>query len=56
VIADPLRRPSEKVNALPAFAAPYAPADEDLAAELLTHASFGPAIEARIDVRAARLV
>jgi RHH-type proline utilization regulon transcriptional repressor/proline dehydrogenase/delta 1-pyrroline-5-carboxylate dehydrogenase len=56
VIADPLRRPSHELAALPAFAAPYAPADEDLAAELLPHASLGSAIEARIDVRAARLV
>jgi len=56
VIADPLRRPSQEVAALPACAAPYAPADEDLAAELLAQASLDPAVEARIDVRAVRLV
>ena len=56
MIADPLRRPSQEAPVVPKFAAPYAPADEDLAAELLPHASLGPAVEARIDVRAARLV
>ena len=56
MIADPLRRPSQEVAALPACAAPYAPADEDLAAKLLAQASLDPAVEARIDVRAVRLV
>src|SRR5499427_7243079 len=42
--------------AVPAFAAPYAPPDEHIAAELLPQASLGPAVEARIDARAAKLV
>jgi RHH-type transcriptional regulator, proline utilization regulon repressor / proline dehydrogenase / delta 1-pyrroline-5-carboxylate dehydrogenase len=54
--ADPLRRSSQEVSIVPAFAAPYAPADEDMAAELLPRASLGPAVEARIDARAAKLV
>jgi RHH-type proline utilization regulon transcriptional repressor/proline dehydrogenase/delta 1-pyrroline-5-carboxylate dehydrogenase len=54
--ADPLRRSSQEVSIVPAFAAPYAPADEDMAAELLPQASLGPAVEARIDARAAKLV
>ena len=54
--ADPVRRSSQEAPAVPAFAAPYAPADEDIAAELLPQASLGPAVEARIDARAARLV
>jgi len=56
VTADPLLRSSQRSAALPSFAAPYAPADEDLASELLAQASLGPAAEARIDTRAARLV
>ncbi|HML12750.1 MAG TPA: bifunctional proline dehydrogenase/L-glutamate gamma-semialdehyde dehydrogenase PutA [Xanthobacteraceae bacterium] len=54
--ADPLRRSPQESSAVPAFAAPYAPADEDIAAELLPQASLGPDVEARIDARAARLV
>ena len=56
MIADPLRRSSQQASAMPVFAAPYAPADEDIAAELLPQASLGPSVEARIDGRAAKLV
>jgi RHH-type proline utilization regulon transcriptional repressor/proline dehydrogenase/delta 1-pyrroline-5-carboxylate dehydrogenase len=41
---------------LPAFAAPYAPPDEEIAARLLGRAVRGAAAEARIDARATRLV
>ena len=41
---------------LPAFAAPYAPPDEAIAAALLAQAPREPAAEARIDARATRLV
>jgi len=41
---------------IPSFQAPYAPADEGLAAALLTSAGRSGAAEARIDARAARLV
>jgi RHH-type transcriptional regulator, proline utilization regulon repressor / proline dehydrogenase / delta 1-pyrroline-5-carboxylate dehydrogenase len=41
---------------LPAFAAPYAPPDEAIAARFLSAAPRVPAAEARIDVRATRLV
>src|SRR3984893_8232607 len=54
--ADPVRRSSQEAPVAPIFAAPYAAADEDIAAELLPRASLGAAIEARIDTRAARLV
>ena len=54
--ADPLRRSPEEASAVLAFAAPYAPADEGIATELLPKASLGPAVEARIDARAAKLV
>ena len=54
--ADPLRRSPQEAPAVPAFAAPYAPGDEESAAELLPQASLGPAVEARIDARAAKLV
>src|ERR1700730_6525155 len=53
--ADPVRRSSQEAPVAPIFAAPYAAADEDIAAELLPRASLGAAIEARIDARAARL-
>jgi RHH-type transcriptional regulator, proline utilization regulon repressor / proline dehydrogenase / delta 1-pyrroline-5-carboxylate dehydrogenase len=53
--ADPLRSP-EEASAVLAFAAPYAPADEGIATELLPKASLGPIVEARIDARAAKLV
>jgi RHH-type proline utilization regulon transcriptional repressor/proline dehydrogenase/delta 1-pyrroline-5-carboxylate dehydrogenase len=39
-----------------AFAAPYAPPDEGIAAELLIKAPRPPAAEARIDARATRLI
>jgi RHH-type transcriptional regulator, proline utilization regulon repressor / proline dehydrogenase / delta 1-pyrroline-5-carboxylate dehydrogenase len=54
--ADPLRRPPQELPAVPAFTAPFAASDEEIAAELLPHASLGPAVEARIDTRAAKLV
>jgi RHH-type transcriptional regulator, proline utilization regulon repressor / proline dehydrogenase / delta 1-pyrroline-5-carboxylate dehydrogenase len=54
--ADPLRRSPQKRPVVPAFAAAYAPADEDIAAELLPQASLGSALEAGIDTRAAKLV
>jgi RHH-type proline utilization regulon transcriptional repressor/proline dehydrogenase/delta 1-pyrroline-5-carboxylate dehydrogenase len=43
-------------DAPPPFVAPYAPADEDVAARLLAEADLAPAAEQRIDVRATRLV
>jgi len=54
--ADLLRRSSQDASTVPAFTAPYAPPDEHIAAELLPQASLGPAVEARIDARAAKLV
>src|ERR1043166_8469485 len=54
--ADPLRRSPQKPPPVPTFAAPYAPPDEGIAAELLPKASLGPAVEAWIDARAAKLV
>jgi RHH-type transcriptional regulator, proline utilization regulon repressor / proline dehydrogenase / delta 1-pyrroline-5-carboxylate dehydrogenase len=54
--ADALRRSVAEKPAVPAFAAPYAPADEEVAARLLADASPGTAIEARIDARAVKLV
>src|ERR1700736_2988837 len=54
--ADPLRRSPQEAPAVPAFAAPSGPGDEESAAELLPQASLGPAVEARIDARAAKLV
>jgi RHH-type proline utilization regulon transcriptional repressor/proline dehydrogenase/delta 1-pyrroline-5-carboxylate dehydrogenase len=41
---------------VPAFRAPYAPADEAMAASLLAAAGRSDAVEARIDARATRLV
>src|SRR5256885_12607765 len=52
--ADAARRLSR--DAPPPFVAPYAPADEDVAARLLAEADLAPAAEQRIDVRATRLV
>src|SRR2546423_8981626 len=49
-------RPPEQSHVLPQFSAPYAAPDEQLAAMLLAAAPRGPAAEARIDARAARLV
>jgi RHH-type proline utilization regulon transcriptional repressor/proline dehydrogenase/delta 1-pyrroline-5-carboxylate dehydrogenase len=54
--ADALRRPEHETPAVPAFAAPYAPPDEEIAAHLLAQASLGAAVEARIDARAVELV
>jgi len=53
--ADPLRRPAHESVAVPDFAAPYAAADEDIAAQLLSQVSLGAAAEAQIDERAAKL-
>ncbi len=53
--ADPLR-PAHESGGAPDFAAPYAPADEEIAAQLLSQVSLGAAAEAQIDVRAAKLV
>ena len=39
-----------------AFAAPYAPPDEEIAARLLAAAKRGPEAEARIDAHATRLI
>src|SRR5881398_402903 len=41
---------------LPAFAAPFAPPDEEIAARLLAQAGRGAAADGRIDARATRLV
>jgi RHH-type proline utilization regulon transcriptional repressor/proline dehydrogenase/delta 1-pyrroline-5-carboxylate dehydrogenase len=54
--ADALRRSVHERPAVPAFAAPYAPADEEMAAQLLAEASPGGAAEARIDACAVKLV
>jgi RHH-type proline utilization regulon transcriptional repressor/proline dehydrogenase/delta 1-pyrroline-5-carboxylate dehydrogenase len=43
-------------RAVPAFTAPYAPPDEDIAARLLAIAQLDAAAEARIDARARRLI
>ena len=48
--------PKPEGRELPAFAAPYAPPDEAIAAGFLAQASRGAAAEARIDARAGRLV
>jgi RHH-type proline utilization regulon transcriptional repressor/proline dehydrogenase/delta 1-pyrroline-5-carboxylate dehydrogenase len=54
--ADALRRSEHETPAVSAVAAPYAPADEEIAAHLLAQASLGAAVEARIDARAVKLV
>ncbi|HXW25709.1 MAG TPA: bifunctional proline dehydrogenase/L-glutamate gamma-semialdehyde dehydrogenase PutA [Xanthobacteraceae bacterium] len=54
--ADALRRSVDEGPAIPAFAAPYAPADEEIARTLLAEASLGAAVEAGIDARAVKLV
>jgi len=54
--ADPLRRSGREIAAVPIFAAPYAPADEEIAAQLLPQAALGADAEARIDAQAAKLV
>ncbi|MGH6726970.1 MAG: bifunctional proline dehydrogenase/L-glutamate gamma-semialdehyde dehydrogenase PutA [Pseudolabrys sp.] len=52
----PPARPATAASDFPQFRAPYAPADEGLAAALLAGAGRSDASEARIDARAARLV
>src|SRR5689334_24558107 len=49
-------RRTERTEVLPAFKAPYAAPDEDLAAALLSQAPRSADAEARIDARAKRLV
>src|SRR5882724_12656239 len=53
MMADAARRSDASVAP---FVAPYAPPDEELAAELLTRAERDPAAEQRVDARATRLV
>jgi RHH-type proline utilization regulon transcriptional repressor/proline dehydrogenase/delta 1-pyrroline-5-carboxylate dehydrogenase len=53
--ADAARR-LPRASAAPAFDAPYAPPDEDIARHLLADAARDPAAERRIDRRATRLV
>ena len=50
-----VRRPERAVT-LPAFVAPYAPPDEEIAARFLAEAPRAAPAEARIDARATRLV
>ena len=52
----PPANPAAAIRDLPPFRAPYAPADEGLAVALLTGAGRAAEAEARIDVRATRLV
>ena len=52
----PIARQAKRAEDLPAFAARYAPPDEELAAALLAQAPREAAAEARIDTRATRLV
>jgi RHH-type transcriptional regulator, proline utilization regulon repressor / proline dehydrogenase / delta 1-pyrroline-5-carboxylate dehydrogenase len=54
--ADALRRSVDEIPAVPPFAAPYAPPDEEIAAHLLAQASLGATVEARIDAHAVKLV
>jgi RHH-type transcriptional regulator, proline utilization regulon repressor / proline dehydrogenase / delta 1-pyrroline-5-carboxylate dehydrogenase len=54
--ADPLRRPARETAVVPGFAAPYAPPDEEIAAQFLPRASLGAAAEVRIDACAGKLV
>ncbi len=49
-------RPASAASEVPPFTAPFAPADEAIAARLLAAAPRSDAAEARIDVRATRLV
>ncbi len=49
-------RPASTSCDIPSFRAPYAPADETLAAALLAAAPRAPQAEARIDARASRLI
>ncbi len=52
----PASLPGTIGGGLPAFRAPYAPSDEEIAATLLVAAPLGDDAEARIDARARRLV
>jgi RHH-type proline utilization regulon transcriptional repressor/proline dehydrogenase/delta 1-pyrroline-5-carboxylate dehydrogenase len=52
----PSAKSAAAASAVPSFRAPYAPADEALAAALLAAAPRAAAAEARIDARATRLV
>ena len=52
----PPAKPAAAIRDFPSFRAPYAPADEGLAAALLAGASRSNEAEARIDARATRLV
>ncbi len=52
----PSAKPAVAASDVPSFRAPYAPADEGLAAALLAGAGRSDAAEARIDARATRLV
>jgi RHH-type proline utilization regulon transcriptional repressor/proline dehydrogenase/delta 1-pyrroline-5-carboxylate dehydrogenase len=52
----PAAKPATAPRDSPPFRAPYAPADEDLAAALLANAARSDAAEVRIDTRATRLV
>src|SRR5579859_2312026 len=49
-------RPAGAARDVPSFTAPYAPADEAIAARLLAAAARASEAEARIDARATRLV
>ena len=49
-------KPVTAIRALPLFRAPFAPADEGVAAALLAGASRADEAEARVDARASRLV
>ncbi len=52
----PASEPRMAASDIPAFRAPYAPADEAIAVALLREAARADAAEARIDARATRLV
>ena len=52
----PPAKPVATIRAVPPFRAPYAPADEGLAAALLASAGRSDEAEARIDARATRLL
>ena len=52
----PGAKPAGAAREVPSFAAPYAPADEGIAARLLAAAARASEAEARIDARATRLV
>ncbi|MBX9875358.1 MAG: bifunctional proline dehydrogenase/L-glutamate gamma-semialdehyde dehydrogenase PutA, partial [Beijerinckiaceae bacterium] len=56
MIHDPHRRDTPAAGPIPPFGAPYAPADEEIAAALLAGAAHAPDAERRIDDRARRLI